>query len=106
MSEQAADRGVLKKLINDPFDAVDEMVEGFAAAHADVVRVAGERVIARRSPAAPKVGLVIGGGSGHEPAFLGYVGGCLADHGFGVARGWQCGTATLRILPTDPHPPQ
>jgi dihydroxyacetone kinase-like protein len=72
-------RGVLKKLINDPFDAVDEMVEGFVAAHADVVRLAAERVVARHTAPGPKVGLVIGGGSGHEPAFLGYVGPGLAD---------------------------
>ena len=70
---------MLKKLINDPFDAVDEMVEGFVAAHADVVRLAAERVVARIPPDRPKVGLVIGGGSGHEPAFLGYVGAGLAD---------------------------
>jgi dihydroxyacetone kinase len=69
----------VKKLINDPFDAVDEMVEGFVAAHADVVRLVGERAVARHPAAAPKVGLVIGGGSGHEPAFLGYVGAGLAD---------------------------
>lgn len=69
----------MKKLINDPFDAVDEMVEGFVAAHADVVRLVGERAVARQPAPAPKVGLVIGGGSGHEPAFLGYVGVGLAD---------------------------
>ena len=69
----------MKKLINDPFDAVDEMVEGFVAAHGDVVRLVGERAVARRSGTGPKVGLVIGGGSGHEPAFLGYVGAGLAD---------------------------
>ena len=70
---------MLKKLINDPFDAVDEMLEGFVAAHADVVRLAAPRVVARRTPGGPKVGLVIGGGSGHEPAFGGYVGTGLAD---------------------------
>lgn len=69
----------MKKLINDPFDAVDEMVEGFVAAHADVVRLVGERAVARHPAPGPKVGLVIGGGSGHEPAFLGYVGTGLAD---------------------------
>jgi dihydroxyacetone kinase len=74
-----ASRGVLKKLINDPFDAVDEMVEGFVAAHGDVVRRVGERAVARYPAERPKVGLVIGGGSGHEPAFLGYVGAGLAD---------------------------
>jgi dihydroxyacetone kinase len=70
---------VLKKLINDPFDAVDELLEGFVAAHADVVRLAAPRVVARRAAAADKVGLVIGGGSGHEPAFAGYVGSGVAD---------------------------
>jgi dihydroxyacetone kinase-like protein len=69
----------MKKLINDPFDAVDEMLEGFVAAHADVVRLVGERAVARRASGGQKVGLVIGGGSGHEPAFLGYVGTGLAD---------------------------
>ncbi len=70
---------MLKKLINDPFDAVDEMLEGFVAAHADLVRLAAPRVVARRTAGGPKVGLVIGGGSGHEPAFGGYVGTGLAD---------------------------
>jgi dihydroxyacetone kinase len=70
---------VLKKLINDPFDAVDEMLDGFVAAHADVVRRAGPRVVARRDAPSAKVGLVVGGGSGHEPAFAGYVGPGLAD---------------------------
>ena len=72
-------RGVLKKLINDPFDAVDEMLEGFIAVHSDVVRLAAERVVARIPNERSKVGLVIGGGSGHEPAFLGHVGLGLAD---------------------------
>lgn len=70
---------MLKKLINDPFDAVDELLEGFVVAHADVVRLAAPRVVARRVAAPAKVGLVIGGGSGHEPAFAGYVGSGLAD---------------------------
>jgi dihydroxyacetone kinase len=68
-----------KKLINDPFDAVDEALEGFVGAHADIVAFAEKRVIVRRSPAASKVGLVVGGGSGHEPAFVGYVGSGIAD---------------------------
>ncbi|HEY2887079.1 MAG TPA: dihydroxyacetone kinase subunit DhaK, partial [Candidatus Limnocylindrales bacterium] len=70
---------MLKKLINDPFDAVDEMLEGFVAAHASIVELAGPRVVARRQRTTPKVALVIGGGSGHEPAFLGYVGQGVAD---------------------------
>ena len=70
---------MLKKLLNDPFDAVDEMLDGFVTAHADVVRLAAPRVVARREAAHDKVGLVVGGGSGHEPAFAGYVGAGLAD---------------------------
>ncbi len=69
----------MKKLINDPFDVVDEMLEGFVATHADIVRLAAPRVVARLTGGGPKVGLVVGGGSGHEPAFGGYVGEGLAD---------------------------
>lgn len=70
----------MKKLINDPFEVVDESLEGFVAAHADLVTLAAPRVIARRvRPGTPKVGFVVGGGSGHEPAFAGYVGQGLAD---------------------------
>ena len=69
----------MKKLINDPFDAVDEMLEGFVAAHAGLVRLGAPRVVARREPSDGKVGIVIGGGSGHEPAFAGYVGTGFAD---------------------------
>jgi dihydroxyacetone kinase-like protein len=68
-----------KKLINDPFDVVDEALEGFIGAHAQLVAMAGPRVVVRRRPAEDKVGLVVGGGSGHEPAFAGYVGPGLAD---------------------------
>src|SRR5258708_3026757 len=48
-------------------------------AHADIVALTGPRVVVRRSPAAGKVGIVVGGGSGHEPAFAGYVGRGMAD---------------------------
>ncbi len=72
---------MLKKLINDPFNAVDEMLEGFVATHADLVVLASPRVVARRNRGTPKVGLVIGGGSGHEPAMVGYVGLGMADSG-------------------------
>jgi dihydroxyacetone kinase len=74
-----APRGVLKKLINDPFDVVDEALEGFVSAHADLVASPLPRVITRRVPAVDKVGFVVGGGSGHEPAFAGYVGTGFAD---------------------------
>ena len=73
-----------KKLINDPFDAVDEMLHGFAAAHSELIEMAAPRVVRRKASWSPghrpnKVGIVVGGGSGHEPAFGGYVGVGLAD---------------------------
>lgn len=66
----------MKKLINDPRAVVDESVEGFGMAHADIVAVSTEpKFITRRdAPVAGKVGLVSGGGSGHEPLHGGFVG--------------------------------
>jgi dihydroxyacetone kinase len=75
----SAPRGTLKKLINDPTKVVDEMLEAIAAAHPDIVSLTSPRVVARAEKSAPKVALAIGGGSGHEPAMLGYVGFGMAD---------------------------
>jgi len=71
----------MKKFINDPNKVVDEMVEGFAMAHNDKVRLLTEaRVIARKdAPIGGKVGIVTGGGSGHKPAFIGYTGKGMVD---------------------------
>jgi len=71
-----------KKLINAGADAVDEMLQGVLAAHPDhLYAVDGmpRAIVARNGPREGKVGLVIGGGSGHEPTFLGYVRKGLAD---------------------------
>ena len=71
-----------KKIINAGGDAVDEMLDGFVAAHGHLVSCPEEAprvVLARHGPREGKVGLVIGGGSGHEPTFLGFVGKGLAD---------------------------
>jgi len=72
-------RGTLKKLINDPANVVDELLDAFVTAHSDIVALASSRVVTRASPASGKVGLTIGGGSGHEPAMVGYVGFGFAD---------------------------
>ena len=72
-------RGTLKKLVNDPADVAVELVAAFADAHPDLVRRVGERVLARADQTPDKVGIATGGGSGHEPAFLGYVGPGGAD---------------------------
>jgi dihydroxyacetone kinase-like protein len=71
-----------KKIINDGARAVDEMLAGVLAAHPKhVYAVDGSprSIIARNGPRPGKVGVVVGGGSGHEPTFLGYVGKGLAD---------------------------
>jgi phosphoenolpyruvate---glycerone phosphotransferase subunit DhaK len=71
-----------QKLINAGVDVVDEMLEGILAAHGDKLwrpDASPRTVIARHGPRAGKVALVIGGGSGHEPSFLGFVGKGLAD---------------------------
>ncbi len=75
----------MKKLINDPYAVVDEMLEGFVGAHPRHVKLVHPRGVVRAAGPKPgKVGVLIGGGSGHEPAFLGYVGEGGAD---GVAVG-------------------
>jgi dihydroxyacetone kinase len=66
----------MQKLINNPDRFVDEMLEGLLLAHPEL-RLAGRsrRVLARAdAPVEGKVGIVTGGGSGHLPVFLGYVG--------------------------------
>jgi dihydroxyacetone kinase len=71
-----------KKLINTPENIIAEMIEGMVGAHPDMLRVEGETgraVVAVDGPREGKVGIVVGGGSGHEPAFVGYVGRGLAD---------------------------
>jgi dihydroxyacetone kinase len=67
----------MKKLINDPDHFVDEVIEGILDAHPARLRAVGPdaRVLVRAdAPVAGKVGIVTGGGSGHLPLFLGYVG--------------------------------
>lgn len=71
-----------KKILNDPFDAVDEMLDGILKAHPRHLRSVGStgRALVRTgAPIAGKVGIVTGGGAGHLPLFLGYVGEGLAD---------------------------
>jgi phosphoenolpyruvate---glycerone phosphotransferase subunit DhaK len=70
----------MKKLINDPADVVAQALAGMAAAHR-TLRVDHEhRIVYRSDPPAPgKVGLVSGGGSGHEPMHGGFVGPGMLD---------------------------
>ncbi len=71
-----------KKLINDPKTVIEDMLEGILAAHPKHLRAvegSPRSIIAIDGPRKGKAGLVIGGGSGHEPSFLGFVGRGLAD---------------------------
>lgn len=76
----------MKKLMNNPSNVVDEMIEGYIKAFPKQIRLLEEnnRAIVAVREEKEKVGVLIGGGSGHEPAFMGYVGYGMAD---GVAVG-------------------
>ena len=68
------------KLINSPENILGEMLAGFCAAYSDIVRLADDGLVVRAQAKAPgKVGLVIGNGSGHEPAMIGWIGEGLFD---------------------------
>jgi dihydroxyacetone kinase-like protein len=71
----------MKKLINRPEDVVKEELAGLAAAHPDLVRVDVEKQIVVRAdaPIQGKVGVISGGGSGHEPMHGGFVGRGMLD---------------------------
>jgi len=70
----------MQKLINDPEDYVDEMLDGMTAAHPGLRRLDGTEVLARADgPVDGKVGVVSGGGSGHEPTHAGYIGDGMLD---------------------------
>lgn len=71
----------MKKLINDPNDIVNELVGGFLIVNKDKVKkINNLNVVARiEAPVKGQVGIVIGGGAGHEPLFLEYIGKNMAD---------------------------
>ncbi len=76
----------MQRILNHPDSIVDEMLDGFVSCHSDIVKLirTGEDnprgvVAAVDAPRAGKVGVVTGGGSGHKPAFIGYVGKGMCD---------------------------
>src|SRR5512133_4112061 len=71
----------MKKLINDPLDVMRDSLAGFAAAHADILKVSFDPVYVVRAdaPVTGKVGIISGGGSGHEPLHGGFVGQGMLD---------------------------
>jgi dihydroxyacetone kinase-like protein len=71
----------MKKFLNKPENFVDEMIDGILAAHSDQLRTAAgdPRCIVSAKRSKGKVGIATGGGSGHLPLFLGYVGEGMLD---------------------------
>ncbi len=76
----------MQRILNNPDRIVDEMLEGFVECHSDIVKRVktsedNQRgvVAALAAPVQGKVGVVTGGGSGHKPAFIGYVGVNMCD---------------------------
>ncbi len=72
---------MIQRMVNDPNDVVGDMLKGFVRAHRRlVVPTDNPRVLAfREAPVKGKVGVVTGGGSGHKPAFIGYIGRNMLD---------------------------
>jgi dihydroxyacetone kinase-like protein len=72
---------MMQRIINDPNLVVEDMLRGFVKAHPDKVKMTSNPrvLVAKDAPIKGKVGIVTGGGSGHKPAFIGYLGRNLVD---------------------------
>ena len=82
----------MQRIMNDPDNIVDEMLNGFLKAHSDLVEgTENKRVVKAKEIPNGKVGVITGGGSGHKPAFIGYCGKNLCD---AVAVGEICSSPT------------
>src|SRR5690606_38028746 len=77
-TERTPGRGIMRYLMNDPAAFAEESAEGFAAAHPPLVRLAPAAAARRSATPHGQVAVVIGGGSGHYPAFAGLIGPGLA----------------------------
>ena len=71
----------LPRIINAPTLVVEDMLKGFVKAQPDLIAATGNPRVLRyaQAPVAGKVGVVTGGGSGHKPAFIGYIGKNMCD---------------------------
>ena len=71
----------MQRFINDPDLVVEDTVKGFVKAHSDILRLGTNPrvIVAKDAPVAGKVGVITGGGSGHEPGFMGYTGKNMLD---------------------------
>lgn len=87
----------MQRILNDPDNIVDEMLCGFKKAHADIIKGFDEnhRVITSVDLPKDRVAVVTGGGSGHKPAFIGYIGTNMCD---AVAVGEICSSPTAKAF--------
>ena len=87
----------MQRFLNNPDDVVDEMLRGFLKCHPDIVaETTNPRVLKYvHAPVQGKVGIVTGGGSGHKPAFIGYIGKNMCD---AVAVGEICSSPTTNAF--------
>lgn len=71
----------MQRIINDPNYVVEDMLKGFVKNHKDLVKATDNPRVLKYvdAPIKGKVGVVTGGGSGHEPAFIGYIGKNMVD---------------------------
>ncbi|WP_077533495.1 dihydroxyacetone kinase subunit DhaK [Massiliimalia massiliensis] len=70
----------MQRILNNPDNIVDEMLSGFVKAHPDLVETTeNQRVLKSVESTEGRVGVVTGGGSGHKPAFIGYIGKNMCD---------------------------
>ena len=72
---------LMKKFLNSPESLLEESLTGFAKAHADIIQLNKQPYFIQRNSPTPadKVALISGGGSGHEPLHIGFVGTGLLD---------------------------
>lgn len=86
----------MQRILNDPDNIVDEMLKGFVKSNSDIVEeTENSRVVKAKNIPVDKVGVVTGGGSGHKPAFVGYIGENLCD---AVAVGEICSSPTAKAF--------
>jgi dihydroxyacetone kinase-like protein len=71
----------MNRIVNDPNYVVEDMLKGFVKANSDIVAATGNPRVLKYAgaPVKGKVGIVTGGGSGHKPAFIGYIGKNMCD---------------------------
>ncbi len=82
----------MQRIMNDPDFIVDEMLKGFLKTHSDIVAATDNQRVVKSTKMKPDtVGVTTGGGSGHKPAFVGYVGDNMCDT---VAVGEICSSPT------------